>query len=96
MFISFDRYNIQLRNPPYPRSQRQSVIKVKSCNALLRMLLACSCSYLKLVLRYKFLIFNTYHPDALHVHEQGCEGPRLFFENKSGSRAKTRLGNNAV
>ena len=37
-------------------------IKVKSRNALLRMLLVCIRSYLKSVLRYKFLIFDTYHP----------------------------------
>jgi hypothetical protein len=36
-----------------------SLIKVKSRNSLLRMLLACVRSYIKPVLRYKLLIFLT-------------------------------------
>jgi len=53
-----------LRNPLYPRSERQLfLIMVKSYNALLRMLLVCICNYLKSILRYKFLILGTYHPD---------------------------------
>ena len=63
-------------------------IKVKSCNALLRMLLVCISTYLKSVLRYKFLIFDTYHPAALYLSDQGCEDQWLFFEAKRGSRAK--------
>jgi len=39
------------------------VIKVKSCNALLRMVLVRICSYLKSVLRYTFLILDTHQPD---------------------------------
>jgi len=46
------------------------------------MLLVCIRSFLKLVLRYKFLILNTYHPDTLHVREQGREDPRLHDEAK--------------
>ena len=38
LFVSYDRYNIQLTNTLYTRSQRQSVIKVKISNGLLRML----------------------------------------------------------
>ena len=49
-----------------------SLIKVKFCNALLPMLLLCIRSYLKLVLRYKFLRLNTYHPDTLDLLEKGC------------------------
>ena len=64
-----------------------SLIKVKSCNALLRMLLLCFRSYLTSVLRYKFLILDTCHPDALYLREQGCEDPWLFFEAKRGPRA---------
>jgi hypothetical protein len=33
----------------------------------LRMLLVCIRSYLKSVLRYKFLILDTYHPDTLYL-----------------------------
>jgi hypothetical protein len=45
-------------------------------------------SYLKSVLRYKFFILDTYHPDILCLREQGCEDPWLFCENKEGLRAK--------
>jgi len=63
------------------------LIKVNSCNALLRLLLVFINISLKSVLRYKFLILNTYHPDTLC--EPGCEGPYLFYEAKKSSRAKT-------
>ena len=31
--------------------------------------------YLKSVLKYKFLILDTYRPDILYLREQGCEVP---------------------
>jgi len=43
------------------------LIKVKSCNALLRMLKVCFRSYLKSVLRYAFLILGTYHADTIFM-----------------------------
>jgi hypothetical protein len=49
----------------------------------------CIRSSLKSVLRYKFLILDTYHPDALYLHEQGCEDLWLFLRAERGSRAKT-------
>jgi len=57
-----------------------SLIRVKSGNTLLCMLLICICKYLKSVLRYKFLILNTYHQDT--VCELGYEDLCLFFEAK--------------
>ena len=48
------------------------LIKVKSLNALLCMLLVCTSTHLKSVLRYKFLILDTHHMDT-PFHEQGCE-----------------------
>jgi hypothetical protein len=50
----------------------------------------CHC-YLKLVLRYKFLIFNIYNPDTSYLREQGCEDPWLFCEAKRGPRPKMFL-----
>ena len=46
--------------------------------------------YLKSVLRYTFLILDTYHPDTIYLYlrEQGCEDPWLYFEAKRGARAK--------
>jgi len=32
---------------------------------------------------------DTYHPDNLHLREQGCEDPWLFLEAKRGPRAKS-------
>jgi len=52
------------------------------------MLLVCIRSYLKSVLRYKFLILGTYHPYTLNLHEQRCEVPWLCFEAKKSPRAK--------
>jgi hypothetical protein len=52
------------------------------------MLLVCIHSYIKPILRYKFLILDSYHPDTLYVCEQGCEDPWLFFEAKRGLQAK--------
>jgi hypothetical protein len=63
--------------------------EAKSCNALLRMLLVCTSICLKSVLRYTVLILDTYHPDTIHVREQGLEDPWLFFEAKRGPREKT-------
>jgi hypothetical protein len=41
------------------------LIKVKSFTALLHMLLVCFSMYIKSVLRYKFLILDTNHPDTI-------------------------------
>jgi hypothetical protein len=62
--------------------------KVKSCNALLRVLPVCIRIYLKAVPRYKFLNLDTCQPGTLYVSEQGCEEPWLFLEAKRGTRAK--------
>jgi hypothetical protein len=69
-----------------------SLIMVKSCNELLRMLLICILSYLKSVLGYKFLILDSYHPNAVYLREQGYEDPWSFLEAEWG-REQKRLGN---
>jgi len=46
------------------------LIKVKSCNASLHMLLLCIRSYLKSVMRYKFLILDTCHQHTLHLRDK--------------------------
>jgi hypothetical protein len=66
---------------------------VTSSHALLHTLMVCIRSYLKLVLRYKFVILDTYHPET--VREQGCEDPWLFFEDNRGSVSKS-FGNTDV
>ena len=44
---------LRIKKPPVSkRSDRQSVCKVSSCNALLRVPLVCIRSYLKLFMRY--------------------------------------------
>jgi hypothetical protein len=65
------------------------LIKAKSYYALLRMLLACIRSHLKSVLRNKFSIFDTYHPDTVSLLEKEGEDPWSFFEAKMSSQAKT-------
>ena len=69
-------------------SGRQSVeVKSNHCY-LIRKLLVCIRSCPKSVLIYKFLILDTYHPDALHLREQGCENLWPFFGAERGPRAK--------
>ena len=64
------------------------LMKVKSCNALLRILLLDISGCLKSILRQKYLISDTYHPDTLYLRQQRCEDLWLFFEAKRGPRAK--------
>ena len=66
-----------------------SLIKVKSCRALLLMQLVCICGYLKSVLRYQFLILDTSQPDNPYFREQVCEDPWLFFD---GSPRANKFG----
>jgi hypothetical protein len=76
---------------PYIKQIRfifKGLMMVRSCNALLRMLLLCIRSYLKSVLRHRFLILGTCHPATLYVPEQGCEDSCLVFEGKVGPRGK--------
>jgi hypothetical protein len=40
------------------------------------------CSYLKLILSYKFLFFDTIVSYILLLHEQGRKDPRLYFVAK--------------
>ena len=56
-----------LSKKPLLPTKPVSLIKVKSCSALLRMLLVCILSYIKSVLRHKFLILDTYHPGPLYT-----------------------------
>ena len=48
------------------------------------MLLVCTRTYLKSVLRYKFVILDIYHPDTPCLREQECEDPSFFFQAASG------------
>ena len=52
------------------------------------MLPVCICTPLKSVLRHKFSISVTYHPDTLQLREQECGDPRLLFETERSPRAK--------
>jgi hypothetical protein len=89
VIISYD--GIFTSETPVPMKQATvCLIRVKSCNALLRMLVVCIRSYLKAALNYKFLILDIYHPDNLLV--QRCEDPWLFFEAKRGPPAEKKYG----
>jgi len=48
------------------------------------MLPVCIRGFLKLVLRYKFSILDTYHLDTLYLRQQGYEDTWLYFEIKRG------------
>ena len=60
------------------------------------MLLVCVPIYPKSVLRYKYLILGTCHPDTVYLREQGCEDPWLFFEAEGGPRGKRSYGNTGM
>jgi len=62
------------------------LFKVKSCNALLRMLLVCYNIYLKSVLRYKFVIFDTCHPDTIMGARMW--GSVVIFQSQKGFKCK--------
>jgi hypothetical protein len=66
--------------------------EVKSCNALLRVLPVRVGSYLKPLMRYKYLILYTCHPDTLYFHTQGCEDPWMLFAAKMGPLTKKKVG----
>ena len=60
-----------------------SLINVKSCNALLHMLcvlLLCISIYLKSVLRYTFLILDTYHPVILYYVSKDVRARGYFLK----------------
>ena len=61
---------------------------MKLSNSLLNTVLVRIGSCLKLVLGYKFLIFNNVLPQTLRFYGQGCGDRSLFFETKRGLREK--------
>ena len=86
-----------IKKPPVPTKQAPvSLIKVKSCSALLLILFVCISIYLKSVPRHTFFILDTYHPDTLYLCEHGSEDPFLFCETRRGSESKNVLGNPAI
>jgi hypothetical protein len=57
-----------IKKPPVPMKWATVILmKVKSCNALLHMVLICIYSHLKSVLRYKFLILDNHHLDNIFM-----------------------------
>ena len=60
------------------------------------MLLVCVCGYLQSVLRYKFLIFDTYHPDTLYCYSRKYVRIRGYCWTRKGVREQTRLGNAVI
>ena len=60
-----------------------TLIKLKSCNILLHMLLVCIHSYLQSILRYKFLILGTYHPDTTFMWAR-MWGTAFIFWGQNG------------
>jgi len=50
--------------------------------------MVCTDIYMKLVLRYKFVIFEAYYRDTLYIYQQECDDPWLPLEAKMRPRAK--------
>jgi len=57
------------------------------------MLLICIPTYEKSVLRYKFLILDTYHPDTLYLWDTRILG---YFSNPKGVYEQKSLGNTGL
>jgi hypothetical protein len=72
------------------------VCKVKSCKALLVLLLVCIRSYLKSLLRYKFLIFGYMLSGHAVFTWARMWGSLVIFRSQKGVPEQTRLGNTAV
>jgi hypothetical protein len=78
------------KHPEPTKRETVILIKVKSCNALLRMLLVCIRGYLKSDLRSKFLILATYELGTPYIYvSKDMKIHEYFFEDKRDSRAKT-------
>ena len=75
------------KRPFHTKRTAISLFKVKPCNALLCILLVGIRIYVKSVLRYSFLILDTYRPKTLYLRKH--EDPWLFFEAKRGPQRKT-------
>jgi len=68
-----------------------TLLKVKSRSCIV-MYAAGNCSYLKSVLRCKFLTLYTYHPDILYLREQGVR-IHGYFSKPKGVCEQKHLGN---
>jgi len=80
--LSVRVFNVINKHPVPTKRVTIILIKVKSCKPLLRVPPVCIIVYLKLVTRYRLLIFDNYHPDSLHLRQEGCVNPRLIFEEQ--------------
>ena len=74
-----------------------SLINAKSCNILLRILLACIRSYLKSLLRNKFLILDNHRPETLNLYiyvskDVGICGYLLSQMQTASKRVQHTLG----
>jgi len=68
-----------------------SLIKVELCNALLRMLLVCICSYLQSVLRYNFFKFWKPIIQALYAYVGKDVRTRDYFMEPKGVRVQNNI-----
>jgi hypothetical protein len=73
----------------------EGLIKVKSCNSLLRMLLVRVYCYPKSVLRYKLLILDAYHMGTTFTWVRMWEFVVIFRSQKE-SASKESLGSTAL
>lgn len=94
MFTLYDGYNIQLRNP-CTHKVGDSIIKVKSCSALLCVLLVCVYSQLSKICSEISFWFWKPVIQTLCLCQQGCENLWLFFKVKWCLSAK-KFGRNCI
>jgi hypothetical protein len=65
-----------------------SLIKIKTYNTLLCVLLLCIRSHIILILRYKILILGNCHQKTLYLRVKICEGTVVIFRSPKVSASK--------
>jgi len=77
-----------IKKPPvHTKRLTITLMKLKSCNSSLRMLLLRISVYVKLVLQYKLFILDTYHPD-LYSYVSKDVSIRHFLRSQKGSTSE--------
>jgi hypothetical protein len=78
-----------IKKPPVPTKRATvGLINVKSCSALLHMLLVSTRSYIKSGLWYKFLILETCHPDTIFMWSRMWGSVFIFRSQQASARKK--------
>jgi len=86
-----------IKKPPVrTKRAKVSLIKIKSCSGLLRVLLLWIRSYLKSLLRYILSVLDNCYVDTSPLLSKDVGRIRVYFSKPKGVREHKGLGNTAV